>query len=66
MAEGTNNAVSSTVAIEGMSKGIYDSIQNISAATQEQTASMEEIASSSESLSQLAMELRDLVAKFEI
>ncbi|CAK7063652.1 methyl-accepting chemotaxis protein [Tissierella sp.] len=66
VAEGTENAVNSAVSIEGMTKGIYDSIQNISAATQEQTASMEEIASSSESLSQLAMELRDLVSKFEM
>ncbi|WMM24178.1 methyl-accepting chemotaxis protein [Tissierella sp. MB52-C2] len=66
VAEGTENAVKGAVAIEGMSKGINDSIQNISAATEEQTASMEEIASSSESLSQLAMELRDLVAKIEM
>ena len=40
--------------------------QTVSAATEEQSASMEEIASSSQALSCMAEELRETVAKFKI
>ena len=62
VAEGTQNAAQGAIGIEKMSQGINGNIQSVSAAMEEQTAAMEEIASSSG----LAVDLRDLVARFQM
>lgn len=64
MAIGSQRIVESVNSIDRLSKSAAAQAQNVSAATQEQSASMEEIASSSQSLSQLAIELRETVGKF--
>jgi methyl-accepting chemotaxis protein len=64
--EGAESTVTSASSVEDMSKGISGNVQSVSALTEEQTASMEEIASASDSLSQLAMELKALISKFQI
>lgn len=52
--------------IDAISKANSNQAQNVSAATEEQAASMIEIAQSSEDLAQRAQELRNLVGKFKI
>ncbi|QJW45629.1 HAMP domain-containing protein [bacterium BFN5] len=52
--------------IDGISNANSNQAQNVSAATEEQAASMVEIAQSSEDLAQRAQELRNLVGKFKI
>ncbi len=49
-----------------LSKDAAGQAQTVSAATEEQSASMEEIASSSQNLAQLAIDLRDAVGKFHV
>ena len=66
VAEGTQNANQGAIGVEIASQNINYSIQNASATMEEQTASMEEIAASSNTLSGLAIDLRDLVERFEM
>ncbi|WP_425058310.1 Methyl-accepting chemotaxis protein McpA [Sporomusa carbonis] len=66
MAHGSQQIVRSVKQIENLSKQAAGEAQTVSAATQEQSASMQEIAYSSQSLTQLALELRENVAKFRI
>lgn len=49
-----------------LSKKASGEAQAVSAATEEQSASMEEIASSSQSLAHLAIDLRGAVSKFQV
>ncbi len=66
MAIGSQQIVESVNRIDHLSKEAAGQAQTVSAATEEQSASMEEIASSSQSLAQLALELRDAVGKFKV
>lgn len=52
--------------IDQISKENSDQAQNVSAATQEQSAGMAEIAQSSQDLAQRAQELREIVSRFHI
>jgi|GEM_PF-2867304 methyl-accepting chemotaxis protein len=64
MAIGSQQIVGSVSRIDDLSKTTTEESQTVSAATQEQSVSMEEIASSSQSLANLAMDLREVVSKF--
>ena len=66
MAEGSQQIVESVQNINVLSKAAVGESQNVSAATEEQSASMEEIASSSHGLADLAQELRVSVSRFQI
>ncbi len=63
---GTKVSVSSVNNIQNISMKIADETQTISAASEEQLASVEEIASSSKILSQMAEELRSVINKFKV
>ncbi|MFL0165978.1 methyl-accepting chemotaxis protein [Candidatus Clostridium helianthi] len=63
---GTKESVDSVNNIKNISSNIADETQTISAAAEEQLASVEEIASSSKLLSQMSEELRRIIAKFKI
>jgi len=66
MASGSRQIVTSMQIVDGHSKSAVDEAQMVSAATEEQSASMEEIASSSHSLAVLAQDLNTVVSKFRI
>ncbi|MBU2700115.1 methyl-accepting chemotaxis protein [Sporomusaceae bacterium BoRhaA] len=66
MAIGSQQIVGSVKQIDELSKKAAGEAQTVSAATEEQSASMEEIASSSQALAHLAMDLREVVSKFQI
>jgi len=61
MAGDGQQIVSSVKEIDGLSKTAASEAQTVSAATEEQSASMEEIASFSQALANLAMDLRVVV-----
>ncbi|EKQ53624.1 MULTISPECIES: methyl-accepting chemotaxis protein [unclassified Clostridium] len=63
---GTKASVISVNNIQNISVKISDETQTISAAAEEQLASVEEIASSSKILSQMAEELRNIINRFKI
>lgn len=66
MAVGSRQIVGSVERIDGLSKKSAGEAQIVSAATEEQSASMEEIASSSQALAKLAEDLRIAVSRFKI
>ncbi len=66
MAVGGQQIVSSVNRIDELSKKASGEAQTVSAATEEQSASMEEIASASQALAHLAMKLREAVSQFQI
>ena len=66
MAQGSQKIVESVHRIDGLSKKSAGEAQSVSAATEEQLASMEEIATSSRALATLAQELQTAVAKFRV
>ncbi|MBU2701267.1 methyl-accepting chemotaxis protein [Sporomusaceae bacterium BoRhaA] len=66
MAIGSQQIVGSVKQINELNKKTAGEAQTVSAATEEQSASMEEIATSSQSLARLAMDLREAVSKFQI
>lgn len=66
MADGSQQIVESVQNINELSKAAVGESQNVSAATEEQSASMEEIASSSHGLADLAQDLRASVGHFQI
>jgi methyl-accepting chemotaxis protein len=66
MALGSQQIVHSVQQIDELSKKASGEAQTVSTATEEQSASMEEIASSSQALAHLAMDLRESVSKFQI
>lgn len=63
---GTKESVTSVNNIQNISTKIADETQTISAAAEEQLASVEEIASSSKLLSQMSEELSSIINKFKI
>ncbi len=66
MALGSQRIVEAVNRIDALSKKSSDEAQSVSAATEEQLASMEEIATSSEALAGLAQDLQAAVAKFRL
>ncbi|MDR3590801.1 MAG: methyl-accepting chemotaxis protein [Negativicutes bacterium] len=66
MAIGSQQIVGSVKKIDELSKTSAGESQSVSAATEEQLASMEEIASASEALSKLSQDLLSAVARFRI
>ncbi len=66
MATGSEKIVESVHKIDGLSKKSAGESQSVSAATEEQLASIEEIATSSRALATLAQELQTAVAKFRV
>lgn len=66
MATGSQRIVSSVNCIDSLSKKSAEESEVVSAATEEQSATMEEIASSSRSLAHLATDLREAVGKFRV
>ena len=66
MAIGSQEIVGSVNRIDTLSKKAMEESHTVSAATEEQSASMEEISSSSQSLANLAMDLREAVKKFRV
>ena len=63
---GTKSSVSSVNNIQNISMKVADETQTISAAAEEQLASVEEIASSIKILSQMSEDLRSVINKFKI
>lgn len=66
MADGSQKIVGSVHKIDDLSKKSAGEAQSVSAATEEQLASMEEIATSSRALATLAQELQAAVGKFRM
>ena len=66
MAGGSQNIVASVLDIDNVSKATSNQTMNVSAAVEEQTASMDQIADNSRSLAGLAEELRNSIEKFRI
>lgn len=66
MASGSQQIVGSVTTIDKLSKKSAGESQSVSAATEEQLASMEEIASSSQALAILAQDLQVAVGKFKV
>lgn len=66
IASSSKKIVGAVQRIDELSKVSASESQSVSAATEEQMASMEEIASSSEALSKLASDLQTAVSKFKI
>ena len=52
--------------IDDISKNALDHTQTVSAATEEQSASMKEIGANSQSLAKMAEELQQAIQKFKI
>ncbi len=66
MADGSRKIAAAMDIVDGHSKKAVHEAQTVSAATQEQSASMQEIASSSHSLAALAQGLNQVVSKFKV
>lgn len=66
MASGSQYIVTSVMSIDKVTKETSNQTMNVSAAVEEQTASMDQISDSSKSLANLAEELRYAVEKFHI
>jgi len=66
MATGSQQIVGSVKKIDELSQKCASEFQSVSAATEEQLASMEEIATSSQVLAQLAQDMKVVVGKFHI
>ena len=66
MAVGSQQIVGSVNKIDKLSKDAAGQAQNVSAATEEQSASMEEIASSSQALAKLAGDLQEMINQFRV
>jgi methyl-accepting chemotaxis protein len=66
MANGSQQIVSSIKDIDQMSKKTAEEAETVSAATEEQAASMQEIVTSSQSLAHMAEELQAAVNKFKV
>ena len=66
VASGGQTLVASILDIDQVSKENAAEAQTVSAATEEQSASMQEIASSSQSLAKLAGDLQEIIAKFRV
>lgn len=64
--DGSNTMLSAIQAIDHIGKSNADEAQSVSAATEEQSASMQEIASASQNLANLAGDLQAEVRKFRV
>ena len=64
LGQGSHKIVTSVREIETLTHAMTDESQNVSAATEEQAASMHEIAGSSQSLAKMAADLQTEVGKF--
>ena len=62
--DGATHIVEAVDAIDTVSRKTADDTQTISSATEEQSASNEEIAAASHALAQLAAEMQEAVGKF--
>ena len=66
MATGSDSMVVLVRKIDDISKNTAEQTQTVSAATEEQSASMEEIASSSHALAKMAGEIQSAISKFKL
>ncbi len=66
LSSGTDNIAENIQRIERMSVDVADETQNVSAASQQQTASSHEVAEASDKLAENAQELQNLVAMFKL
>lgn len=66
MATSSKQIVGSVNQINELNRATAAETQSVSAATEEQLASMEEIATSSQALASLAQDLHEVVAKFRV
>jgi methyl-accepting chemotaxis protein len=66
MATGSQQIVGAVKKIDDLSKKSAEEAESVSAATEEQLASMEEISTSSRALATLAQELQTAVSRFRI
>ena len=63
---GADHITEAIVSIDDKSRGVASEAESVSAATEEQTASMHEIATASRKLSEMAGDLQNAVVKFKI
>ncbi|HIS28611.1 MAG TPA: methyl-accepting chemotaxis protein [Candidatus Avamphibacillus intestinigallinarum] len=63
---GTEHIVTIIDDVDGLAHAAQEEFENVAAATEEQTATLEEIASASRSSSERALELQDEISKFNI
>ena len=66
MSQGSEQIVTSVHTVSNLSEAAMGEAQTVSAATEEQSASMEEIASSSRALANLAQDLQEAVNRFRL
>lgn len=66
LSAGTEHIVSIIQDVDQLAQQARGDFENVAAATEEQTATLEEIASASRSSSERALELQDAIAKFKI
>jgi methyl-accepting chemotaxis protein len=66
VAAGANNIVTAVDSIDGISRKTAEDTQTISAATQEQSASNEEIAAASQALANLAADMQTAIKQFKV
>lgn len=66
MASGSQQVVASVKEIDRISKDNVGQTQTVSAATEEQSASMEEIASASHGLAKMAQDLQNIISRFKV
>ena len=66
VADGANNIVSAVDSIDNVSRKTADDTQTISSATEEQSASNEEIAAASQALAKLAGDMQEAIGKFQV
>ena len=66
VAQGTGNIVTAVDSIDTISRKTSENTQTISAATEEQSASNEEIAAASQALAHMATDMQTAIGKFKI
>jgi len=66
LSSGADHIVSIIEDVDHLAQGARGDFENVAAATEEQTATLEEIASASRSSSERALELQDAISKFKV
>jgi len=66
MENGSRQIITSVKEIDGLSKIAAGQAQTVSAATEEQSAWMQEIASSSQGLAKMAQDMQEVLTKFSL
>ena len=66
LSKGTSQISTAVEKINQMSRNVASEAETVSAATEEETASMNEIASASRKLAEMAQNLQNAVVKFKI